>query len=176
MSTRVTTGKNTIWSYVNVVTPKSINGEKAKYSMSVIVPKEDTVTIEKIKAATRAAYEEGMDKLKGSAKFAPALEALKTPMRDGDLERPGDPAYKNAFFFNANSNTRPRAVDRDKNDILDPEEIYSGCKGPVSVNFFAYNNSGNRGIACGLRGLMKWSDGERLGGGGDVLADFDEIL
>lgn len=68
--------------------PKSINGGAPKYSVSLIIPKSDTATVEKIKAAIQAAYEEGESKLKGNGKTVPALSVLKTPLRDGDLERP----------------------------------------------------------------------------------------
>ena len=89
---RVITGPNTRWSYANVWEPKSIQGGTPKYSVSLIIPKTDTATIEKIKKAIRAAYEEGLNMLKGNSKYAPDLEDLKTPLRDGDRERKGDPA------------------------------------------------------------------------------------
>lgn len=91
--TKVITGVNTRWSYANVWDAKSINGGAPKYSVSLIIPKSDTVTVNKIKAAIEAAYEEGQSKLKGNGKTVPALSILKTPLRDGDLERPDDPAY-----------------------------------------------------------------------------------
>ena len=77
----------------------------------------DTKTIEKIKAAIQAAYEEGESKLKGNGKTVPALSVLKTPLRDGDLERPDDEAYANAYFVNANSGTAPGIVDADRQPI-----------------------------------------------------------
>ena len=102
---KVITGVNTRWSYANVWEPKSINGSTPKYSVSLIIPKSDTKTIKKIEAAIKAAYEEGEGKLKGNGRVVPALEAIKTPLRDGDLERPGDDAYKDSYFVNANSAT-----------------------------------------------------------------------
>ena len=98
--TKVITGVNTRWSYANVWDAKSINGGAPKYSVSLIIPKSDSVTVNKIKAAIEAAYEEGQSKLKGNGKTVPALSILKTPLRDGDLERPDDPAYANAYFIN----------------------------------------------------------------------------
>ena len=91
--TKVITGVNTRWSYANVWDPKSINGGAPKYSVSLIIPKSDTATVNKIKAAIQSAYEEGESKLKGNGKSVPALSILKTPLRDGDLERPDDAAY-----------------------------------------------------------------------------------
>jgi pectin methylesterase-like acyl-CoA thioesterase len=86
--TKVITGINTRWSYANVWDPKSINGGTPKYSVSLIIPKDDTVTVNKIKAAIQAAYNEGESKLKGNGKTVPALSVLKTPLRNGDIERP----------------------------------------------------------------------------------------
>lgn len=97
--TKVITGVNTRRSYANVWDPKSINGAAPKYSVSLIIPKSDTVTVNKIKAAIQAAYEEGESKLKGTAKVCPALDVIKTPLRDGDKERPGDEAYKDSYFI-----------------------------------------------------------------------------
>ena len=99
---KVITGPDTRWSYANVWEPKSINGGTPKYSVSLIIPKSDTKTVAKIKAAIEAAYQEGQSKLKGNSKSVPPLAAIKTPLRDGDIERPDDPAYANAYFINAN--------------------------------------------------------------------------
>lgn len=90
---KVITGPDTRWSYANVWEPKSINGGTPKYSVSLIIPKSDTKTIAKIEAAIEAAYKEGEAKLKGNGKSVPALSVIKTPLRDGDMERPDDPAY-----------------------------------------------------------------------------------
>ena len=175
--TKVITGVNTRWSYANVWDPKSINGGAPKYSVSLIIPKSDTATIAKIKAAIEAAYEEGQSKLKGSSKSVPALEDIKTPLRDGDKDRKGDDAYKNAYFVNANSTNKPGVVDADKQPILDTSELYSGIIGRASINFYAYNSNGNRGIACGLNHIQKLADGTPLGSKTrpeDDFADLDD--
>lgn len=171
--TKVITGPRTRWSYANVWDPKSINGGDPKYSVSLIIPKSDTKTIAKIETAIQAAYEEGESKLKGSSKTVPALSVLKTPLRDGDRERPDDEAYKNSYFINANSASKPGIVDADRNPILDRSEVYSGVYGRASVNFYAFNSNGNKGIACGLNNLQKISDGEPLGGKSSAEDDFD---
>ncbi len=95
---KVITGPDTRWSYANVWEAKSINGSSPKYSVSLIVPKSDTKTVAKIKAAIQAAYEEGQGKLKGNGKSVPPLATIKSPLRDGDIERPDDPAYANAYL------------------------------------------------------------------------------
>ena len=170
--TKVITGVDTRWSYANVWDPKSINGGAPKYSVSLIIPKSDKVTIQKIKAAIQAAYEEGESKLKGNGKSVPSLSVIKTPLRDGDLERPDDEAYKNAYFVNANSATAPGIVDADRQQIIDRSEVYSGVYGRASINFYAFNSNGNKGIACGLNNLQKIRDGEPLGGKASAESDF----
>ena len=170
--TKVITGVNTRWSYVNAWEPKSINGGAPKYSVSLIIPKSDTKTIEKIQAAIQAAYEEGQGKLKGNGKSVPALSVLKIPLRDGDAERPDDEAYADSYFVNANSGTAPGIVDADRNPIIDRSEVYSGVYGRASINFYAFNSNGNKGIACGLNNLQKIRDGEPLGGKTRAEDDF----
>lgn len=170
--TKVITGPKTRWSYANVWQPKSINGGTPKYSVSLIIPKSDTVTVNKIKSAIQAAYEEGESKLKGNGKSVPSLKAIKTPLRDGDLERLDDDAYKNSYFVNANSTTAPGIVDADRQPIIDTSEVYSGVYGRASINFYAFNSNGNKGIACGLNNLQKISDGEPLGGRSRAEDDF----
>lgn len=169
---KVVTGPDTRWSYVNAWEPKSINGGSPKYSVSLIIPKSDTKTIEKIKAAIEAAYHEGESKLKGNGRTVPPLAALKTPLRDGDVERPDDPAYANAYFMNANNSSAPGIVDADRQPIIERSEIYSGVYGRASVNFYAFNTNGNKGIACSLNNLQKIRNGEHLGGKSNAEDDF----
>lgn len=175
--TRVITGIKTRWSYANVWEPKSINGGAPKYSVSLIIPKSDIKTVTALKNAIQAAYDEGQSKLKGSSKSVPALSSIKNPLRDGDLERPDDETYKESYFINANSATAPGIVDAARQPILEHSEVYSGVYGRASINLYAFNSNGNKGIACGLNNLQKISDGEPLGGktrAEDDFADEDE--
>ena len=175
--TKVITGVKTRWSYANVWQAKSINGGAPKFSVSLIIPKSDTKTLTAVKNAIQAAYEEGQSKLKGNSKSVPALTAIKTPLRDGDAERPDDEAYKDSYFINANSATAPGIVDTARNPIIEHSEVYSGVYGRASINFYAFNSNGNKGIACGLNNLQKVSDGEPLVGktrAEDDFADEDE--
>ncbi len=169
---KVITGVDTRWSYANVWEPKSINGGTPKYSVSLIIPKSDTKTIAKIQAAIEAAYKEGEAKLKGNGKSVPALSVLKTPLRDGDAERPAAEAYWTAFFVNANATSAPGIVDADLNPIFTRSEVYSGVYARASITFYAFNSSGNKGIACGLNNLQKIRDGEPLGGKASAESDF----
>lgn len=172
LSTKVVTGKVRL-SYANLFEPKALSdGAKAKFSVSLIISKDDTQTIEAINAAIDNAIIEGTSSKFGGKK--PNRASIKTPLRDGDLERDDDPAYKNAFFLNANSYTAPQIVDTDLNAILDKSEVYSGCYARVSISFYAYNSNGNKGIACGLGNVQKLEDGEPLSGKTNATSDFSK--
>ena len=171
-STKVITGKDTRWSYLALWEPKSINGSTPKYSVPLIIPKSDKATVQKIRSAIEAAYNEGEAKLKGNGKSVPALASLRSPLRDGDIDRPDDAAYENAFFVNANSASAPGIVDEDRLPVLSRSEVYSGVYGRASITFYAYNSNGNRGIACGLQNLQLIRSGEPLGGRASAESDF----
>lgn len=164
--TKVVTGL-VRFSYANVWEPKSINGSDEKYSVSLIIPKTDKKTITQIEAAVEAAKQEG------KAKFGGKIPAnLKLPLRDGDVDRSEDEAYKNSYFVNANSKERQGVVDKSVKPILDQSEFYSGCYGRASITFYAFNQNGNKGVACGLQNLQKLMDGEALSGRSRAEDDF----
>lgn len=156
-------------SYANVHEPKSINGGTPKFSVSLVIPKSDKKSIAAINTAIDAAIEEGRGKFGGKI---PNRAALKLPLRDGDIDRPDDEAYADSYFINANSNSAPEIVDKALNPIMSSSEVYSGVYARVSVNFYAFNSNGNRGIACGLGNIQKIRDGEPLGGKTSAADDF----
>lgn len=173
-TTKVKTGR-VRFSYANVFEPTSI-GESPikKYNVSLLIPKEDTATIEAIEKAIEAAVAAGKDKLLDkSGKLA---KNLKMPLRDGDLEKDDDSAYVGCMFVNANSSRKPGIVDKNLNEIMSKDEFYSGCYGRATVTFYAYNVDGNKGIACGLNNLQKLEEGENLSGGTSAIDDFDDEL
>lgn len=174
-ATRVITGPDTRWSYCNLFEPRAINGGKPKYSVSLIIPKSDKETIARIRNAMHAAYENGKDKLKNSGGVVPEFKDISNPLRDGDLEKPGDPAYANAYFLNAKSDYRPSICDANREEVTDPYKIYSGVYGRAQISFFCYSVSGNRGIACGLSKLQFLRDGEPLGYRANSFDDFSDL-
>ena len=169
--TKVITGKDTRLSYFNGWEPKSINGGPEKYSVSLLIPKDDKETIMAIEKAIDAVIEEGIGKFGGKK---PNKATIKLPLRDGDIER-DDEAYKGHYFINANSVTAPQIVDKAVKPILDRSEVYSGCYARVSISFYAFNSNGNKGIACGLGNIQKIRDGEPLGGRSNAADDFTSL-
>ncbi len=155
------------FSYLHCWEPDSVNGGDPKYSVSAIIDKKDTKTIEAIKAAIEQAKKDSISKWGGKI---PAN--LKLPLRDGDIDRPDDEAYAGCYFFNANSRQAPQVVDARVQPILDQSEVYSGCYGKISVTFYGYNSNGNRGVAAGLGNIQKLRDGESLGGRSTAADDF----
>ena len=166
---KVITGKVRA-SFVHIFEPQSVNGSDPKYSCSFIIPKSDTETIGKIKEAIEQAKQDGVPKWGG--KIPPNL---KTPLRDGDVDRPDDPNYADSYFVNANSNERPGIVDRKRIPITDPLTVYSGCYVRASLNIYPFNTNGNRGIAAGLNNVQFWCDGEPLNGRVRAEDEFDAL-
>ena len=158
------------FSYLHCWEPNAVNGGDLKYSVSAIIPKSDTETIGKIKKAIEQAKKDSISKWGGKV---PAN--LKLPLRDGDIDRPEDEAYADSYFFNANSRQAPQVVDKNVQPVLDQSEGYSGCYGRISVNFYGFNNNGNRGIAAGLGNIQKLRDGESLGGRSNAEEDFEAV-
>ena len=160
MSTKVVTGK-VRFSYVNIFRSRSFTeGQDAKYSICLLIPKGDKATVKKLRAAIDEAIKDGISSKWGGKKPA----NLKLPLRDGDEERASEaPEYEGMFFLNANSTQKPGIVDKDLNEILDPDEVYSGCWGRASINFYPFNTNGNKGVGAGLNNIQKLKDDERLG-------------
>lgn len=169
-NTKVITGKCRL-SYAHVWDPASINGSDPKYSACILIPKTDKTTLSKINAAVKAATEDGV-KSKWQGKKP---GRLKTPLRDGDEERPEDEAYAGMYFLNANSNDAPGIIDAAKHEILDRREVYSGCYCRFSINLYPYSVSGNNGVAAGLNNIQKVCDGAPLAGRSRAEDDFDEL-
>lgn len=166
VSTKVVTGVVRL-SYANIWTPKAMEGQtELKYSTAIIISKDDKATIDKINKVVNDLCA-GV-KAKNKGKLPPKF---KLPLRDGDEEK-DDENYANCFFLNASSKNKPGIVDRELNEIIEKEEVYSGCYCKVAINFYAFDKNGNRGIAAGLNNIMKVKDGEALSGGSSAKDDF----
>lgn len=159
-------------SYTHVFSKYSPDGDAAsgKYMTNVLIPKEEKETIKAIQQAIEAAKKAAVTSKWGGRE----PKKLDMPLRNGDTDKEDD-VYSGHFYVNAKSNTRPGVCDKNKSPIMDEDEIYSGVWAIVSVTFFGYDISGNRGVACGLNNIMKFKDGERLGGRASAETDFADI-
>ena len=178
MSNRIVTGEVRL-SYANIWEPKSIQGSDPKYSCSLLIPKTDTKTVAAIEQAIKNTLAESAGKFGGKV---PPLGSLKLPLRDGDAEKDTEtnPEYAGCYFVNANNKTAPQIVERSATGqiqpILDQNEVYSGCYAQVSIEFFAFNTNGNKGVGVALGNILKTRDGESLGGGAiSAEADFGAV-
>lgn len=160
-------------SYVHLTEPWSgSEGNEKKYSVSCIIPKYDKETIQAIRDAIDAALKEGTTKYWRGKRPNPQASSFKYPLKDGDVERPDDKAYAECMYFGANSKNKVPTYNN-LQEIISPEEIYSGCWGLVKVNFFPFDNA-SKGVAAGLESVLKIANDERLGGGNTATAsDFD---
>lgn len=166
-ATEVVTGEIRL-SYANIFEARAMEeGDTKKFSTAILIPKKDKVTLAKMEKAIEVAKQEGKTKWKGKI---PAT--LKLPLRDGDEEKPDDDNYAGVMFLNCSSVKRPKVVDENRNEILDADEVYSGCFARVALNFYPFAGKSN-GIAVGLNAVQKLKDGDRLGGGG---VDIDEAF
>lgn len=166
--TTVTLGEARL-SYCNVFRPappfNNPNGEP-KFSVTILVPKSNLQAKAVIDAAVNTAMEQGVSKCWGGVR--PPMPAIC--VHDGDGPRPSDgqtfgPECKGHWVFTASSKVDrpPFVVDLNVQPIVQQSEIYSGVYGNVNVTFFAYANSGKKGVGCGLNGIQKTRDGEPLG-------------
>lgn len=163
MSTRFVTGVVRA-SYANVMRPKrnEMNG-KEEYSVVCLVPKTDTATVEGLKAVAKAAI--------GAKWPTGAPKGLRNPMRDGDTDTKQDgsplgPEYAGCYFFNTKtdaSRNKPSVIDKAGRDMIDPDAVASGDYIRVSVNAYAYDAAGNRGVSFGLNNVLLDKKGEPLG-------------
>lgn len=141
-----------------------------KYMTNVLIPKDEKETIKALQQAIEAAKKAGIVSKWGGKE----PKKLDMPLRDGDVDKE-DEVYEDCYFVNAKSGTRPGIVDKHKAPIVDEDEIYSGVYAIVSVSFYPYDVNGNRGVACGLNNVMKFKDGERLGGKASADTDFADV-
>lgn len=144
-------------SYTHLFEPRAMaEGAKEKYSVSILIPKTEKEFVKQFKDAVAKIMAED-PKLKGTKK------GLKHPLRDGDEERESE-EYAGHWFISASGTTAPLVLGEDKSEIIDKREIYSGMYGRVSMNLFAFDKAGNKGVGAGLNAVQKTGDGESLGG------------
>lgn len=107
---------------------------------------------------------------------------LKNPFRkEGDaygtvMKEKGYP--DGCVFINCRSNNGPQVVDRTNQPVpaTEADKIYPGLIGRMSINAFAYDTSGNKGVAFALNNFQKWLDGPRLDGRVAAKDEFEADL
>lgn len=161
----VVTGKVRL-SYVHLFTPNAgQNGGDPKYSTTLLIPKSDIGTKQRIDVAINAAIEYGISKKFNGVR----PPVINIPVHDGDGARPSDgmpfgEECKGHWVLTASNKDKQDIVDVNLNPIINQSDIYSGIYARVSINFFPYANSGKKGIGCSLGPVQKLEDGEPLGG------------
>ena len=179
MATKVITGK-VRFSFVNVFEPKEDNnGGNPKYSVTLLIPKSDTATLNKIKEAMSEARD-NFCKRNGATALP---QKPNHTLHDGDGVRdsgdPYGPECKGCYVITVSSKQKPVIVDSFRNPITDPGEVYSGCYGRAAINFYGYNANGKKGISAGLLSIQKLHDGDPFGTVGsadDFADDFEDDL
>lgn len=172
-STKVLTGVCRL-SYVHAFAPYAAQeNQTPKYSVVLLIPKEDTVTLNKIRNAQQAALQKGKDsKFKGSIP-----KNWTDTLHDGDEEADLDknPEYEGHWYMTVSNPQKPGVIDKDKNIIDDPTQLYSGCFARVVINAFAFNQQGNKGVSFGLNHIQKVREGDPLGSVTRAEDEFDEF-
>lgn len=173
---RVVTGKVRL-SFVHLFTPRANpnNGGAPKFSATLLIPKQDAGTKQRLDAAINAAVQEGVTSKWGGQR----PPVLSFPIHDGDGVKPSDgmpfgDECKGHWVLTASSQAdrKPEIVDLNMNPIINQSEMYSGVYAKVSIRFFAYASNGKKGIGCGLGNVQKVEDGSPLSGGTSASTDF----
>ena len=166
---KVITGKGR-FSYLNWASPKKneLSG-KDEFTTQFLIPKSDTTTIAALKAAMKSALEK---------KFGQAFpKNLRNPLRDGDTEtkQDGSPLgaeYHGHYFIGIKSSEQPGVVDAAGQPILAANDFVSGDYGRVSVTAWAYNHTGNAGVAFWFNNAQLLEKGQSLSGKSSAADDF----
>lgn len=167
-NTQVVTGEVRL-SYPALFEPTKIgeSDQEPRYRVTIIIPKTDTKTINAIKAAIQKAAENGAAKHFGGR--VPTV--IPSTLKDGDTETDDigesvltkHPYYKGCMYMKLSTKFRPKVLDVNRNEVIDPTVVYAGCYGRVSLTCFAYSNNGKRGVSAALNNVLITRDGEPLG-------------
>lgn len=170
-----------LWPYLFEKRPND-DGEE-KYEVLVQIPYDNKEAIERIEAAVDEAIRRGYSGElgdKSTYKKGTKESALKLPLKDG-ADRANDDygdLFEGYLYLTAKSGKRkPTVVDLNCQEILDPEEVYSGMIGAISVTVYPYNNR-SQGVGVQINHVQKRADGKRISGGApvspqDAFAEYD---
>lgn len=167
-----------MWPYVFEKRPND-DGED-KYEVVIQIPYANKKAIGLFEDAIDEAISRGYSgelSEKSTFKKGTKESALKLPLKDGADKADDDYAdlFDGYMFATARTDRRPKVLDVNGQEIIDPEEMYSGAIGAVSITVYPYNNK-SQGVGIQLNHIMKLDDGERIGGGGvsaeDAFAEY----
>lgn len=148
-------------SFVHINTPKENSNGVLKYSLTLMFPKKQTdmkllkkFLLEAIKASDKwSGFDKGKITINGKTK------RLTLPIKDGDAKYEDDNDYENyrgMWYIEFASNYAPGICDRNREDIIDTKEIYSGMWGRVECHAYAWTTKeGKQGVSFGLNNFQK---------------------
>ncbi len=122
-----------------------------RYSVAVVIPKEETDKINKLNSAIAEATALGVKKF-GNAISNPTSPHL--PIRDGDDGTTGDLAYVNSFYFTVSSQIRPGIVNKKCENEFHDNDYYELRYARVSINLIPYKMDGRLGISFRLNHIQ----------------------
>lgn len=174
VSTRIKLGP-AVGSYATIFEPRAIDEtQEPRYSITLLFDKKT--------ADKQLAELQKMVDFVAVQKFGPKAKELmkqgkiRNPIRDGDTDKPDNSTYAGKVFVGMSTKQRPGIVDRHLQPVTDKSEAYSGCKFVASVNVFAYDRAGNKGVSLGLNNLMVYEKGDRIDGRKGAEEDFAEFV
>ena len=175
VSTKVTTTEFRV-AFPAVFRPKHNDlSNKDEYSVVALFPKGTDLSA--LKAAAQEAAKKKWPK--------DMPKNLKSPFRDqADRAKVDEQTGKEtlpqgyeagAIYLNLKSAQRPGVVDQKMNEIIDESDFYGGCWARASINAYAYDQKGNRGVAFGLNNLQKLKDDDAFGNRSKPQDDFAAV-
>lgn len=156
-------------SFPNLFHARSYNNQDPKFSCTLVFD-EEAQKDPKFKAIKAAAAAAVRDKWGDNPP-----KNMKSPFRKGEEKEGMDGFPDGSIFIGCSSKQKPGVVNR-KKDPIDEDEIKAGDYVIASIRAFAYDNSGNRGVSFGLDNVLKYKEGDPLGGGRQrAEKDFEDL-
>ena len=167
---KITTGKFRV-SFPHVFKAQTTPSGEQRFSVVMLLPKEDKDSVNKLQSlAKAAAYEKwGKDAVDGKK------VKIAWPFRDGEEKSDQYDGYEGMIFASASSKNKPKVVGKNLDVIVDESEFYPGCYARASINAYAWEWKGKKGVSFGLINLQKLAEGEPFGFSSKPEDDFDVV-
>lgn len=136
---------------------KSVGNSDPFFSVTCVIPKDDPFW-KRLEGELNAALKDKFGKMPSKIR--------DWPIKDGDESEYDD--WDGCFYIAPKrmaSDGKPEIIDRDRDDIIDPAEIYSGMKCRISYHVAAweYAPTNSRGCSIYLDNVQKLADGKKIG-------------